>query len=118
MRFVFFAVLALATGTALYFGLTAPLATPQHRTFDTSAGTVAVEKVAGPFAHPWAVAFLPGSEMLVTERGDGVFGYVFSQINSQGWSRLRWPSSQLCYMVNSRNGSWAQERRVSSWCGW
>jgi len=69
MRFVLFILLALGTGTALYFGLTAPLVAPQHRTFDTSAGQVAVARVAGPFAHPWAVAFLPQGDMLVTERG-------------------------------------------------
>jgi len=69
MRFVVFILIALGTGTALYFGLTAPLVAPQHRTFDTSAGEVAVAQVAGPFAHPWAVAFLPGGVMLVTERG-------------------------------------------------
>ncbi len=28
-----------------------------------------VERVAGPFSHPWAVTFLPGGAMLVTERG-------------------------------------------------
>ncbi len=69
MRFVLFILLALGTGTALYFGLTAPLVAPQHKTFDTSAGAVAVAQVAGPFDHPWAVAFLPGGVMLVTERG-------------------------------------------------
>jgi len=69
MRFVLFILLALGTGTALYFGLTAPLVAPQHRSFDTSAGAVAVAQVAGPFDHPWAVAFLPGGVMLVTERG-------------------------------------------------
>ena len=69
MRFVVFILIALGTGTALYFGLTAPLVAPQHKTFDTSAGAVAVAQVAGPFDHPWAVAFLPGGDMLVTERG-------------------------------------------------
>ena len=69
MRFVVFILIALGTGTALYFGLTAPLVAPQQRTFDTSAGEVAVAQVAGPFAHPWAVAFLPEGDMLVTERG-------------------------------------------------
>ncbi|MGR3716591.1 MAG: PQQ-dependent sugar dehydrogenase [Thermohalobaculum sp.] len=69
MRLVLFILLALGTGTALYFGLTAPLVAPQHRAFDTSAGAVAVAQVAGPFDHPWAVAFLPGGVMLVTERG-------------------------------------------------
>ncbi len=43
------------------------------RTYDSSAGTVTVQKIAGPFDHPWAVAFLDGAdgwtgEMLVTER--------------------------------------------------
>ena len=69
MRFVLFFLLALGTGTALYFGLTAPLVAPQHRIHDTSEGQVAVARVAGPFAHPWAVAFLGDGVMLVTERG-------------------------------------------------
>jgi glucose/arabinose dehydrogenase len=69
MRFVLFFLLTLATGTVLYFGLTAPVAVPKHRVFDTSGGQVAVAQVAGPFSHPWAVAFLPGGAMLVTERG-------------------------------------------------
>jgi glucose/arabinose dehydrogenase len=66
---VLFAILAAATGTALYFGLTAPLIAPKHKIFATSAGEVAVLQVAGPFSHPWAVAFLPENVMLVTERG-------------------------------------------------
>ena len=69
MRFVLFFLLALGTGTALYFGLTAPLVAPKHRIHDTSAGEVAVARMAGPFAHPWAVAFLAQGAMLVTERG-------------------------------------------------
>jgi glucose/arabinose dehydrogenase len=69
MRFVFFALLVLATGTAIYFGLTAPLIAPKHKIHETSAGDVSVEQVAGPFSHPWAMAFLPDGVMLVTERG-------------------------------------------------
>ncbi len=69
MRFVLFILLALGTGAALYFGLTAPLAAPKHKIFDTSAGQVAVVQVAGPFAHPRAVAFVAEGAMLVTERG-------------------------------------------------
>ena len=69
MRFVLFILLAAGTGTALYFGLTATAVAPKNRIFDTSAGVVVVEEVAGPFAHPWAVAFLPEGDMLVTERG-------------------------------------------------
>ena len=65
MRFVFFALLVLATGTAMYFGLTAPLIAPKHKIHETSAGDVSVEQVAGPFSHPWAMAFLPDGVMLV-----------------------------------------------------
>lgn len=43
------------------------------RVFETSAGKVEVTRVAGPFEHPWAVAFLSDAngwngEVLVTER--------------------------------------------------
>lgn len=69
MRYALFAVLAAVTGGALYFALTAPQAAPRSRDFQTSAGEVLVERVAGPFSHPWAVAFLSDGAMLVTERG-------------------------------------------------
>lgn len=40
-------------------------------TFPTTAGPVEVAAVAGPFDHPWALAFLPGGDLLVTERDEG-----------------------------------------------
>ena len=73
MRFVLFILLALGTGTALYFGLTAPLVAPKHRIHYTSAGEVAVARMAGPFAPPWAAAFLPGCGLLVPERAGRVW---------------------------------------------
>src|SRR2546422_11418523 len=36
--------------------------------FHSSSGDVAVETVAKNLDHPWAIAFLPGGRMLVTER--------------------------------------------------
>jgi glucose/arabinose dehydrogenase len=46
------------------------LSTPQAmaQTFKSSAGELAVETVVGGLAHPWALAFLPDGNMLVTER--------------------------------------------------
>jgi glucose/arabinose dehydrogenase len=38
------------------------------QTFKSSAGELAVETVVGGLAHPWALAFLPEGNMLVTER--------------------------------------------------
>lgn len=68
MRLLFFSPLALAAGIGLYIGLTTTWIVPKYETYETSAGPVAVAQVAGPFSRPWAVAFLPGGGMLVTER--------------------------------------------------
>lgn len=69
MRYALFAVLAAITGMAGYLALTAPRAAPAEMEFETSAGKVLVRRIAGTFARPWAVAFLPDGNMLVTERG-------------------------------------------------
>ena len=40
-----------------------------HGPFKSSAGPLIVERLAGPFDHPWAIAFLPkAGSYLVTER--------------------------------------------------
>ena len=40
----------------------------QSQTFNSSAGPLAVETIARGLVHPWALAFLPDGNMLVTER--------------------------------------------------
>ncbi len=48
---------------------TVPIGAEVSGPFETSAGPVQVERVAGPFEHPWAIAFLPEPDaFLVTER--------------------------------------------------
>ncbi len=45
----------------------------EAESFETSAGRVTVERVAGPFDSPWGLAFLPGGALLVTEQGGDLF---------------------------------------------
>ncbi len=59
-------VVCMAAALALF--LVAGEPTAAARTFETSAGSVRVERVAGPFRRPWAVAFLPDDRFLVTEK--------------------------------------------------
>jgi aldose sugar dehydrogenase len=48
--------------------LLAPSVAPAQRVFNSSAGNLRVETVAGGLVHPWSLAFLPDGRMLVTER--------------------------------------------------
>lgn len=72
MRFVILAVIAATTIVAGIVGLKLtmmqPEPIPSEATYETSAGPVQVKRVARPFSHPWAVTFLPGGAMLITER--------------------------------------------------
>ena len=60
------ASLLAALAPLLFFG--GGCAEAVDRTFATEAGPIRVETVAEGLSHPWALAFLPGGDMLVTER--------------------------------------------------
>jgi aldose sugar dehydrogenase len=51
---------------ALLMALRPAVAATEH--FPSSAGTLAVETVAGGLVNPWSLAFMPDGRMLVTER--------------------------------------------------
>ncbi|RAW46065.1 PQQ-dependent sugar dehydrogenase [Halorubrum sp. 48-1-W] len=69
-----FLSLAGLAGTGTLAGCTAPEGRPDDPTGDgvddgdTSSDAYAVETVASGFEHPWALAFLPDGDLLVTER--------------------------------------------------
>ena len=48
--------------------LLAPSIADAQQTFQSSAGNLKVDTVAGGLVHPWSLAFLPDGRMLVTER--------------------------------------------------
>lgn len=60
-------ILCIALAGVMVWRTGAPAANATE--FETSAGTVTVERMAGPFEHAWAVTFLGDDGLLVTERG-------------------------------------------------
>jgi aldose sugar dehydrogenase len=56
----------LVASAIIIAGATAAPAAPQ--TYPSSAGNLTVETIASGLANPWALAFLPGGRLLVTER--------------------------------------------------
>lgn len=59
----------LATAVSLFCLGAVPADAETVGLFQSSAGPLTVEKIAGPFDHPWAIAFLPQpGALLVTER--------------------------------------------------
>lgn len=56
---------AAATALTLLMGSSSLAAVDE--TFDTENGPIQVTTVVGGLSHPWALTFLPGGEMLVTE---------------------------------------------------
>jgi len=73
IRYVLLALIVAVTGVAGIIGvkltMMQPDPIPDRAEYETSAGPVQVERIASPFSHPWALAFLPGGSILVTERG-------------------------------------------------
>ena len=71
--------------TALAASALPVFASDQH---ETDTGPVRVERIAGPFEHPWAIAFLPEpNALLVTER-EGALRVVRSGRISQPVANL------------------------------
>src|SRR5712671_3650808 len=64
-------LVTVALAAAILLAATFLIATKtrgEDTTFASSAGQLEVQMVAGGLVHPWALAFLPDSKMLVTER--------------------------------------------------
>ena len=103
---LFFIVLVCASNSPVFAEISGP--------FKSSAGPLNVERMAGPFDHPWAIAFLPKTgSYLVTERVGNLRLVQGRKISSpiEGVPRV-WVSGQGGLLDVALDPDYSQNQRI------